>query len=129
MFIEQGHHDMPTDKNTTTEQTKQQVSVAAMTPDHSVEPPSRARPASFTTQVAALEIGECVSKVERLDMTLPAGTIQDCLTDWRSTVRNNCAPSVRHAKAKTGGTYTIEVFDCMSESRNWYLMAVVTRQS
>lgn len=120
---------MPTDKNTTTEKTKQQISVAAMTPDHSVEPPSRARPASFTTQVAALEIGECVSKVERLDMTLPAGTIQDCLTDWRSTMRNNVAPSVRHAKAKTGGTYAIEVFDCMSDMRNWYLMAVVTRQS
>lgn len=120
---------MPTDKNTTTEKTKQQISVAAMTPDHSVEPPSRARPASFTTQVAALEIGECVSKVERLDTNASVYHLQERLPEMRATMRNNVAPSVRHAKAKTGGTYTIEVFDCMSDMRNWYLMAVVTRQS
>lgn len=47
----------------------------------------------------------------------------------RDTLRNNLAPAVARAKEATGGQYSVEVTDFMTNARNWFLIAVVTRTS
>lgn len=89
--------------------------------------PGRTRMASFSAAVADLEVGDHVAKLHRIDTTLTFNQIKADLDNMRATLRNNTTPAVARARAKTGGSYTIEVGDMMLNSVSWFLVAVVTR--
>ena len=89
----------------------------------------RRTPYSFSAAVAALSPGEEVAKLHRIDTSATFESIQSALPEMRDTLRNNIAPAVARAKESTGGQYSVEVTDFMTNARNWFLIAVVTRTS
>lgn len=94
-----------------------------------IGPRSRRTPYSFSAAVAGLAVGEEVAKLQRIDTSATFESIQSALPEMRDTLRNNIAPAVARAKEATGGQYSVEVTDFMTNARNWFLIAVVTRTS
>ena len=90
---------------------------------------NRRQPLSFAAAVANLEPGEEFAKLQRIDTSATFESIQSALPAMRDTLRNNIAPAVARAKAETHGQYSVEVTDFMTNARNWFLIAVVTRTS
>lgn len=83
---------------------------------------------SFDSQVAALQIGESVSKVRAVDPTTTVERLPDELPEIRNQVRNACAPAVRRAKEiNDRAIYTVEVGDAVMPSGRLYVVAIVTR--
>lgn len=99
------------------------------TEDHTMGITTRHRrqPLSFAAAVANLEPGEEFAKLQRIDTSATFESIQSALPEMRDTLRNNIAPAVARAKEATGGQYSVEVTDFMTNARNWFLIAVVTR--
>lgn len=89
--------------------------------------PGRTRKSSFAAAVADLEVGEQVAKLKRIDTDQTIDQIHASMQSEKDALRNNTTPAVTRAKAETGGQYTIEVTDFQTGSRNWFLIAVVTR--
>lgn len=89
--------------------------------------PSRVQAGSLTSLVAALEVNECTSKVERVqsDLTLTDFAVKG--SEIKEELRNRVAPSVAAAKSKTGGTYSIELGFLNTTSHVIYVVAVITR--
>ncbi len=103
------------------------IAAAISTAESDVGVPSRAVAGSMTSMIAALAIGECVSKAVPVD---PAITIVDFNqqgSTLREQLRNRITPSVTQAKARTHGHYTIELGTLVTTGNNLYLVAVVTR--
>lgn len=87
----------------------------------------RSRPASFVNQVAALAVGEVVSRVRRMPST---GTLADCLgrlAETKEQMRNSMKSALRDAERTSGGTYTVEIAECLTARPNLYVVAFVTR--
>jgi hypothetical protein len=82
---------------------------------------------SFDSQVAALQIGESVSKVRAVDPTTTVERLPDELPEIRNQVRNACAPAVARAKQGSSAIYTVEVGDTVMPSGRLYVVAIVTR--
>jgi hypothetical protein len=103
------------------------LAAALATPEEGIATPPRTRPTSAITQIAALEVGEHWSRVQSVPVNTPLKDYAADSVQWRDDLRNSINSSVRHAKARTGGTYTIEVGDFISPARTIYLVAIVTR--
>jgi hypothetical protein len=103
------------------------LTAALASPDDGVSKPGRTQATSAITQIAALDVGHTWSRCEPVDPDLTIGGFGETTTRAREELRSNVASSVRHAKTKTGGTYSIETGDFISTARNIYLVAVVTR--
>ncbi len=82
---------------------------------------------SFNALVLALDVGDCVSKVRKIDSSAPLSSIPELLPSVRQQVRSACAPAIARAKQQTGGTYAVEVSDTAMPGGNYYVVAVVTR--
>jgi hypothetical protein len=82
---------------------------------------------NLMAQVTALDIGQCCSRVERVPMDMSIKDFADQSTEMKNSLRNNMAPSVRGAKAKTGGDYTIEVTTTITTPGQLYIVGIVTR--
>ena len=95
--------------------------------DSSVPTPRRRRESSFSAAVADLAVGEQVAKLQRIDTARSFTDIRADLQTMRDALRNNTTPAVARARAQTGAQYTIEVTDFMTNAKNWFLIAVVTR--
>ena len=95
--------------------------------DSAMPVPRRRREASFSAAVADLDVGEQVAKLTRIDASLSLDEVQAQMVEMQKTIRNNTVPAVARAKERTGGQYTIEVTDFMTNAKNWFLIAVVTR--
>lgn len=103
------------------------LAAALSTPDDGVNRPPRVQPTSAITGIAALDVNECWSRVERAPNGMLLAEFANASASLRDDLRNNTASSVRHAKAKTGHAYKIETGDFISADRNIYLVCVVTR--
>lgn len=84
---------------------------------------------SFAGQVEELEVGECCSRIQQLDPNMTMLEFAQQSSELKATLRNNVAPSVRGARKRTGGDYTIEVTTAVTTPGMVYLLAVVTRIS
>lgn len=82
---------------------------------------------SFNALVLGLDVGDCVSKVRKIDSATPLSSIPEMLPGVRQQVRSACAPAIARAKLQTGGTYSVEVGDTPMPGGNYYVVAVVTR--
>lgn len=97
-------------------------------PDDEVAIPSTTRnTVNLMAQVSALDIGQCCSRVERVPVDMTLKEFMDQSTEMKNTLRNNMAPSVRGAKKKTGGDYSIEVTNCVTTPGQLYIVGIVTR--
>jgi len=103
------------------------VAAAIASSDSDVEAPLRSMPGSLTSQIAALAVGDCVSKTTPLDPALTLVEFQSQGATLREQLRNRVTPSVTQAKAKTKNSYTIELGTLVTTANNVYLVAVVTR--
>lgn len=103
------------------------LAAAMSTPETDVEVPSRHKAGSLTSQVAALEVGECTSKVIAVPLN---ATVSDYMregSDMRKQLRNSVQSSVRLAAQRSGGEHEIEVSSMVSTSGRLYIVAVITR--
>lgn len=103
------------------------LTAAMSTPDTDVPVPPRQQATSLTSQIAALDVGESVAKLKRIDGDITMAEYAEQGTTWRESLRDNASSSMRAAKARTGGTYEIEVADLTTTGRNVFLVAIVTR--
>ena len=101
---------------------------AAMSkPEEGVTEPPQRRASSFATQVADLALSESASRTVALDDNLTLAEMAAALHTMRETLRNNTAPSVRQARARTGNEYRIELADVRTHNDRFYVVAIVTR--
>lgn len=117
---------MATSENTA-QLDKRKIATAMQTVEDDVPEPTRKRSSSFTAVIADLDVGETASRARRID---PSHTLADFAgnaAEWREDLRNSCAKSMRHAKARTGGEYSVAVAECLTPSREMFLVALVTR--
>lgn len=88
---------------------------------------NRTRPASMSAAVADLAVGEEVAKLQRVNTAQPMEDAIASLGAAKERLRNAMQPVVARAKAKTSGTYTVEISDFFTTAKNWFLVAVITR--
>lgn len=103
------------------------IDKALNNPEAGVPPPSRRKSASFAAQVIDLDVGQSCSRVEQINPNLGLLVIQQNITTMRSQFRDRTDPGVAAAKKATGNAYVTEVTDFMTNSRSWFIVAVVTR--
>ena len=108
-------------------ETHARVAAALASPESDVSQPGRGRSGSFTAQVADLALGDTASKLLAIPGDTALCDIQKDLPALRERLRNNVASSVKHAKARTSGAYTVEVCDLHTPSGQWFVIALVTR--
>lgn len=108
------------DKNT-------RVAAAIASPEQAVSHPGGTRAASFTSVVAALDVGETATRSIQVSPYTNLDEIAKQIAQWRDTLRNNVGASVRAARQRTGGDYTIEVCDCLTPRSRMFVVAFVTR--
>jgi hypothetical protein len=107
--------------------THTRLAAALEAPESDIAQPGRGRSSSFTAQVADLALGETASKLLPVEPSAALCDIQKDLPAIRERLRNNVASSVRHAKARTGGNYSVEVCDLHTPTGQWFTIALVTR--
>lgn len=100
---------------------------ALAAPDDDVSPSTRRKEHSLTSQIAALEVDGCASHAKPVPADTTLDDYQFNGQAMREAVRNNVAASMRAAKARTGGTYEIEVGDLFTTGRKLYIVAIITR--
>lgn len=105
------------------------ITAAMRTVEDDVSEPSRKRSSSMASVIADLEIGETASRAQRVDPTTTLTDYAEQYAELRESLRNNVAPSVRQAKARTGGEYSIEIVDTLTQNRALFIIALVTRIS
>lgn len=104
------------------------LKAAIAQPDDQVAIPSTTRnTVNLMAQVTALDIGQCCSRVERVPVNMTIKDFMDQSSELKNALRNNMAPSVRGAKNKTGGDYSIEVTNCITTPGQLYIVGIVTR--
>ena len=99
--------------------------IAMQLPDDNVQKFGRKMPTSLTSQIAALEIGECASKVIRVDTT-----DLNNLAAIKKGQSDSAYSSVKGAKTRTGladAEYTIETSHTVTNAGNIFAMAIITR--
>lgn len=105
----------------------QQVAMAMNTVEDDVSAPTRKRSSSFASVISDLDVGETASRAVRVDQSLTLAEYTERYAALREALRNNVAPSVRQAKLRTGGEYSVEVVDTLTPSRSLFIVALVTR--
>ena len=103
------------------------LSAAMSTPEADVEVPSRHKAGSLTSQVAALEVGDCASKVIAVPLTATVSDYMRDGSDMRKQLRNSVNSCVRLAAQRSGGEHEIEVSSMVSTGGRLYIVAVITR--
>lgn len=102
-----------------------QISIAMKMPDDGVSKGSRKQPASLTSQIAALEIGECCSKLVPVD-----ATNLKSLSAIKKGLSDGAYSSVKGAKNRNGmasAEFSIETSHTITSSGHVYAMAIILR--
>lgn len=106
------------------------ILAAAGDPDEGVDMPAPGAPrdpASFTTQVSNLKVGDTVMRSITL---LGDGKHAKSEGGYRAVgvrLRNSVAPAITVAKQRTGGKFSVEVFLSVAPSGRLFCIAAVTR--
>lgn len=101
---------------------------ALATPDKDIPVPTKGqRTSSFAAAVADLEVGQCTSRVTRVDPALTVYQLTTVLREMKDALRNNISSTVAAAKRKTDGAYSVELGDVVMPGGSMYVVAVVTR--
>ena len=106
---------------------KKQLTAALATPDTDVGIPSRREAGSLSSQITALEAGDCAAKPILVDSSMSLADYALNGATLRDNLRSSVKSSVRLAQTRTGGTYIIEVSDMITTAGRLYLVAVITR--
>lgn len=109
--------------------TQQAIKTSMSKPEDGITPTvSRSRrEVSLSAQIAALEVGECASRADKVDPTITAGEFLTQSTPLKMAMRNAVAASMRSARAQTGGEYSIEVSTLVTTPGQIYFVAIITR--
>lgn len=103
------------------------LAVAMLTADDDVSPASRINPASNTSQIAALALGECFSKSVLVDVYQRVGEFTDSARSGRDALRNALNSAVVQARKRTGNNYIMEISTLVTASSKLYNVAIVSR--
>lgn len=106
------------------------VSQAMSKADKKVALPKQKRPTngySFAAEVAGLEVGECCSRVKRVEHDMTFDEFRELNSEMRNNFRNNLAHALKSAKQSLGRDYTMEITNAMTTPGYVYLVAIVTR--
>lgn len=102
-----------------------QISIAMQMPDDGVSKGSRKQPASLTSQIAALEIGECCSKIVAVDKDFLSS-----LSSIKKGLSDGAYSSVKGAKNRNGmaeAEFSIETSHTITANGHIYAMAIIKR--
>lgn len=90
--------------------------------------PGRPRSASsFVSVVADLEVGECASRVTPISASITLSDLADEVKALKQTAYNNAAPSIRQARAQTGGEYTVSTTYMHTDALEHFIVLIVRR--
>lgn len=106
------------------------ITTAIANADRGVVVPKAKRPTTgyaFSAEVAALELGECCSRVRRIDADMTFDGFRQGNTDMRNAFRNSLAHAIKTAKQNLGHDYTMEITNAMTTPGYVYLVAIITR--
>jgi len=106
------------------------VKPIAINPEKNVPVPKSKRATvgySFSAEVSALEIGECCSRVKRIQADMTFDEFRELNSEMRNAFRNNLAHALKTAKQNLGHEYTMEITNAMTTPGYVYLVAIVTR--
>lgn len=108
---------------------KSKVSAVMLSSESDVPIPSRRKPTSLISQIAALQPGENVTRTMEIVGDLRLSEIKQCLSQWKRGLANSVHSSVTHAKKRVGdgADYTIETSHVLTTAGNLYILAIVTR--
>lgn len=90
---------------------------------------ARQQPGSFMAQITALEVGECASKSQALDMNRKLTTLEADMSAARRAISNTVTKAIQRAGEATGGSYAYEVADVITPTRRFYVVAIITRNA
>lgn len=102
-----------------------QLSIAMQMPDDGVSKGSRKQPASLISQIAALEIGECCSKIAAVDKDFLSS-----LSSIKKGLSDGAYSSVKGAKNRNGmaeAEFSIETSHTITANGHIYAMAIIKR--
>lgn len=105
------------------------LAAAMSTPESGVATPTRQVAGSLTSQLLALEVGECASKVTVVDPALTLAEYMEQGSALREQLRNAVTSSVAYARKRSEYAFTIEVGSMITTGNALYLVAIVTRIS
>lgn len=82
---------------------------------------------SLIRRLAMLQIGESEAKVELCDTNQSVGQLSLYRSEQCDVIRNRLNSSIREAAAQTGFEYLLEVTTIMTQSSNFYHLAIISR--
>ncbi len=86
------------------------------------------RPGSFQYALAALAVGESISKVRKLDHSnIVISDYQAEMTSLKRTMSNALRNAVVRASETTGGTYQTTVSETLTSAGEFWCVAIITR--
>lgn len=101
------------------------LSIAMQMPDEGITKGSRKQPASLTSQIAALEIGECCGKIVPVDKDSLSS-----LSTIKKGLSDGAYSSVKGAKNRNGlaaAEFSIETSHTITAHGHIYAMAIISR--
>lgn len=107
--------------------TKPEITAALATADADVPVPTPGTFASFQARVDGMAVDAIVSSVQGIDCNVGLSELVSTRNAACERIRNNVGTAVTRAKARTGGTYEIEVTPVLMPSMRCLILAVVTR--
>jgi hypothetical protein len=84
----------------------------------------RLHPESMANRIAALDIGDSVSAVRRLDFD---GTTKDEIETVKLNLKSTLSKAAVRAAGRSGNTYRTEAIETLTTSGDVLVVAVVTR--
>lgn len=106
--------------------TNANLDAALSTPDDDVAVPIRTQPGSFLSRFKALQPGDLLSHVERADIWMRLGELEDKGSEVREKLRAKMASATRAATAVTGYSYSTEITTVITNGGKLYFLAIVT---
>lgn len=106
------------------------LDIALANPEQDVAVPSTRRPASMISQIAALKVGECVTRTMEVQGDVTLADIQQNLATWKRGMASSVSSSVKHAKERIGhgkAQFSVETTHTLTSSGRLYVVAIVTR--
>lgn len=95
-------------------------------------PVPRGEPTSVANQIAALQIGESLSRVKAMPADLLLAEYGTTFNEMRVAMSSNMRPAITRAVERAGGKYELNVVEARTSSASnsgitFFVVAIVTR--
>lgn len=99
-------------------------------PEQDVQVPSTRRPTSMISLIAALKVGETLTRTMEISGDVTLQDIQQNLATWKRGLSSSVGSSVKHAKKRIGNDqvqFSVETTHTLTSAGRLYIIAIVAR--